>query len=573
MMMMKAVTGVLAVAWVAAIVENAFGETVEVTTPYGALRGIRTSSGPFGGGVDKYLGVPFAKPPVGPLRFGKPEDVERWTGTRDATSLGPICYQTGRSRGNGGLTVSEDCLYLNVFTPQVRAGVGYSRPLPVMLWLHGGGYKTGTGSNVDLSALAARGVVGVSINYRLGALGFLCTGDAASPGNYGLYDQIRALEWVRDAISAFNGDPNDVTIFGQSAGSSSVSQLILTPAAKGLFNKAVMESGCSLAPFAWNYLNTQRNAQQLASRLGCNGTDSSGLLACLRTFSADSLTNAANQVLAENGAGVSFAPVVESSFGQPGLFPAKPEVLLGQGRFNDVTVVRGFNGGEMAGGVNDPDNDGITVMEFQALTKGFVDMTFRNVYPQADADKIFAVLIAFYLGNDTDPFSLRKSYEQMLEDYTFLAPIEKETQLAYQAGAQPQYVYRFSYKSANRPLPSWKGTAHEEEVQYVMGYPVMNQTLWPYSLMFNKAWDHEDTLVSSDLMTLWTNFAKYGNPTPPHGSGVGVQWLPWELSTPRLLDMGQRVYTMTSWPIGANLHLWQDVISALVRAPQEGVIG
>jgi para-nitrobenzyl esterase len=220
---------------------------VVVDTSRGALRGRWRD------GVARFAGVPFAAPPVGPLRFRPPAPPAPWDGERDATRFGPISAQNPSLMdalfGGEAEPWDEDCLYLNVWTPNPEAGAG----LPVMVWIHGGGFEMGSGSSplYHGESFAREGVVLVTVNYRLGALGFLELGhldpDYAGSGNVGLLDQVAALRWVRDNVAAFGGDPGNVTIFGESAGAMSVSLLMSMPSAEGLFHRAIAQSGATSA--------------------------------------------------------------------------------------------------------------------------------------------------------------------------------------------------------------------------------------------------------------------------------------------------------------------------------------
>ncbi|NXK93471.1 SASB hydrolase, partial [Formicarius rufipectus] len=226
----------------------------EVETKYGRVRGYQFAVEAAERSVNVFLGLPFAKPPLGPLRFSEPQPPEPWKGVRDATSYPPMCLQDAAQgqyfsdvitnrKEKVSLQVSEDCLYLNVYTP-VSAG---EQKLPVLVWIHGGGLVFGAASSYDGSALAAfDNVVVVTIQYRLGVLGYLCTGDKEARGNWGYLDQVAALQWIQENIIYFGGDPGSVTITGESAGGISVSALIISPLAKGLFHKAISESGTAL---------------------------------------------------------------------------------------------------------------------------------------------------------------------------------------------------------------------------------------------------------------------------------------------------------------------------------------
>ncbi|NXT50370.1 SASB hydrolase, partial [Pluvianellus socialis] len=227
----------------------------EVVTKYGRVRGYQFKVDAAERSVNVFLGLPFAHPPVGPLRFSEPQPPEPWKGVRDATSYPPMCLQdkvqgqifsdliTNRKE-KVLLEVSEDCLYLNVYTP---VSTENQEKLPVFVWIHGGGLVFGAASSYDGSALAAfDNVVVVTIQYRLGIVGYFSTGDKHARGNWGYLDQVAALQWIQENIIHFGGDPGSVTIAGESAGGVSVSALVLSPLAKGLFHKAISESGTAV---------------------------------------------------------------------------------------------------------------------------------------------------------------------------------------------------------------------------------------------------------------------------------------------------------------------------------------
>lgn len=224
-------------------------------TRYGNLQGVTLTVKDTPRTVDAFFGVPFAKPPVGPLRFKDPEPPEPWSSVRDASCHPPMCLQKITSiqhvrhylKGNFHFPpISEDCLYLNVFTPSDRDNNSH---LPVMVFIHGGGLVTGGASLFEGSALSVyEDVVVVTVQYRLGILGFFSKGDEKVPGNFGVLDQVAALRWVQENIRNFDGDPGSVTIFGQSAGALTVSVLVMSPMSKGLFHRAIAESGVPLLP-------------------------------------------------------------------------------------------------------------------------------------------------------------------------------------------------------------------------------------------------------------------------------------------------------------------------------------
>ena len=227
---------------------------IRVSTKYGDIEGVMMASYPNVSTsfkyVSKFLGVPFATPPIGELRLKPPQPLSSWKPTvHQATKHGNICWQDttfefifnpyGRN-----YTISEDCLYLDVYTPNT------SLSLPVMVYIHGGGYGAGAAIGYPSEVLALQGVVVVVIQYRLGPFGFLTIGDSAAPGNFGMLDQVEALKWVKDNIEYFGGDSSKVTIFGESAGGSSVGLHLLSPLSKGLFHRAIAESGVDVCPWA-----------------------------------------------------------------------------------------------------------------------------------------------------------------------------------------------------------------------------------------------------------------------------------------------------------------------------------
>src|SRR5690242_1244695 len=267
---------------------NVNGPTVKVKN--GTLQGTYES------GIEVFRGVPYAAPPVGKFRWREPQPVKNWTGVRKADKFGPRAMQLPvfgdmNFRSNG---MSEDCLYLNVWTPAKAA----TARLPVLVYFFGGGFVAGDGSEprYDGANLASRGIVTVTVNYRLGVFGFFATPALAaeSPqhaaGNYGLLDQVAALRWVRDNIAAFGGDPAQVTIAGESAGSIAVSALMTSPLSRGLFARAIGESGALIAPIAPVPLATmERRGEAFAQRLGADS------LTALRALPADRLLQATRE--------------------------------------------------------------------------------------------------------------------------------------------------------------------------------------------------------------------------------------------------------------------------------------
>lgn len=306
----------------------------EVRTDRGTLRGATAE------GVASFKGIPYAAAPVGPLRWHAPMPVPGWTGTRDAAGYGNDCVQA-RMPGdlaNTTLPMSEDCLFLNVWTPRPRAGA----KLAVMVYIHGGGFSTGSGSAaiLDGSRLAARGVVVVTFNYRLGRFGFFATpaltreAGGGPTGNWALMDQLAALQWVKRNIASFGGDPANVTIFGESAGGESVSRLMVSPAAKGLFAKAIAASGGGRD--SWPDL-AAGEAKGLAFAKHAGAED----LAALRALPADKVQGGINLL---NGDEAHYSgPMTDGR-----IVTGDTDALLAAGKARGIRYVVGSNSDELS---------------------------------------------------------------------------------------------------------------------------------------------------------------------------------------------------------------------------------
>jgi para-nitrobenzyl esterase len=310
---------------------HATGEDVVVRTDAGQVRG--TAHSEDGAGYRTFEGIPYAAPPVGDLRWSSPRPAQPWTGVRDATQPSGPCAQ---SAGGGSPSTTEDCLYLNVTTPDTR------RPKPVMVWLHGGGLSWGSGSVFDPHRLAVRGdVVVVTVNYRLGLFGFLGHEGLADSGAYGLEDQQAALRWVQRNAAAFGGDPRRVTLFGESGGAWAVCGQLTAPGSRGLFHRAIIQSGtCASSPPAngirygdepmssfRSLAAAHADGAALAAAHGCD--DAATAVACLRALTPDELNTGYDSM------------VMSSVAYGTRILPEHPSAALAAGRFNRVPVITG----------------------------------------------------------------------------------------------------------------------------------------------------------------------------------------------------------------------------------------
>ena len=347
-----------------------------VATQEGRVRGVTDTSAD-GSRFFSFKGIRYARPPLGRLRFEPPLRHPGWQGVADASEHGSKCAQFPLSTMNATRTGSEDCLFVNVYSRRLPRQ-GSSEPgLPVMVYIHGGGFFFGS-ANSDVFGphyFMDEAVVLVTFNYRVGPFGFFTTNDAAAPGNYGMLDQVLLLHWVRDNIAAFGGNPRLVTIFGQSAGGASVSLHVLSPLSKGLFHHAISHSGAAFSTFAAD--GKQRGlAVKLATELGCPRQDSDRLVECIRRVPTDVLEDAWQAIGETNMIG--FVPRRDQERRFP-LLPEDPRLLLQTGNFSLVPWINGVTSLE-----------GAAFLPFRLPTEEFVDRILRK---DLDTWSMFLVLV------------------------------------------------------------------------------------------------------------------------------------------------------------------------------------
>ena len=321
--------------------------SVIVSTKYGKIEGLTTlypnASGPFKS-ISKFLGVPFAAPPIGELRFKAPRPPKEWKpNVRSAKTNRNICLQDNTLESlikifTQNFIYSEDCLYLDVYTPNTTT----TSRFPVMVYIHGGGYVGGTAILYPGDILALHGVVVVVIQYRLGPFGFLTTGDSAAPGNFGMLDQVEALKWVRENIEHFGGNPSRVTIFGESAGATSVSLHLMSPLSKGLFHQVIAESGVDLSPFAIQPTAFGVGfAKELARKLDCTTDDHSLMVACIHKKDSADIQTASKSTNVRSVDYLQWAPHVDKNF-----LHDTPRNLRKKKDFRHVPLMISFNSHE-----------------------------------------------------------------------------------------------------------------------------------------------------------------------------------------------------------------------------------
>lgn len=467
------------------LLSTVLSQTNIVKTANGAVEGVKEKSG-----VYSFKGIPFAAPPIGDLRWKEPQPAKNWDGVRKADKFGPRAMQPPIFsdmifRSNG---MSEDCLYLNVWTPSPSQ----QKKLPVLVYFYGGGFVAGDGSEPRYEGenMASKGIVALTVNYRLGIFGLFAHPEltAESPhrssGNYGVMDQAAALKWVKENIAAFGGDPNKITIAGESAGSISVSAQMITPLSKNLIAGAIGESGSLLGALPPVPLQqAEAGGLQLAKAVGVSS------LAELRAKNADSLIAAATKF------GPFRFPMTIDGY----VFPKPPVEIFQAGEQAQVPLLVGWNSEE---------SNYRGVMGNENLTKENYEKAVQRLY----GEKSQQVLKAYAVKTDAD-------VEQVATDLAGDRFIGFSTwrwaDLHAKHGNKP--VYRYYYSHPRPPMTSEKdkarakGAVHSAEIEYAMGNLPSNKVF---------AWTEEDYKVSKIMHEYFVNFIKTGN---PNGSGL-PQW-------------------------------------------------
>jgi para-nitrobenzyl esterase len=491
-----AATGTTAVASVkdasTAIMHNGAGAAPVARTAGGAVRGKTV------GLVNEFLGIPYAAPPVGKLRWRPPQPAARWAGVRDATTFASHCAQPGGTPF-GIASMSENCLYLNVYAPaggQSSTGSRHSTGgRPVMVWIHGGGFWLGESQDYNPSKLVTDGAIVVTINYRLGALGFLAHPALAShpggpSGNYGLMDQQAALRWVQRNIATFGGNPRNVTIAGESAGGLSVLAQLTSPGAHGLFERAIVESGA----FALNQTplaTAEAAGKAFATKAGC----ASQTAACLRRLPVATILN--DQGTSGYTPGVIDGQVLKQSIGS----------ALASGHFNRVPIINGTNRDEerLFVALNLSVNSGhTTTLQDPPVTAANYQATIASTLGVSAAAA--SVIAAQY------PLSAYSSppvaFSALDTDQNFACPALQVD--GWTSRFVPTFAYEFNDENAPErflgPGSFPYGAAHESELQYLFG---LRNPPTPYPGTLTAPQQH----LAASMKHYWTNFAAQGLPS------------------------------------------------------------
>ena len=495
------------------IAKECRNDTYVITTTSGKIRGIVTKVDSHT--VLQFRKIPYAEPPVGNLRFAKPHPKRPWPGTLDSTKFGPSCVQfVGQTENK---IVSEDCLHLNIFAP---FPVRQSSRKPVMIWIHGGGFTSGQGTTINGSYLVVKGdVIVVTINYRLNVFGFFSTGKANTRGNYGLYDQQLAIKWVKENVDSFGGDPERITLFGESAGGVSTTIQAVIPSNAGLFQRVIGESGSVLARRDYQ-TKTYETSQKIINDLNCERSSDIETLKCLRQQNSSRLLRAWLNIdwmkpsqKTSYSMTTSIGPITDGE-----LIPEAPEVAL---KNYKSSMYRQFASVDLLVGTNTADSgllyfnlktyadvfkinvsEGVpTWIVCEAMAPAIVKEIFNMTCPA-----LMKAICKQYTPNR--PASLQDQSQQAANLYgDFLEDVPTIESLNHHArSSRSTFQYLFSHRPRWEVIgdrPPWLvGANHASELPFVFGL----RTFYPPSIPKTP----EEEALSERMMEYWTNFARYG---------------------------------------------------------------
>jgi para-nitrobenzyl esterase len=508
-------------------------------TTDGAVLGLREN------GVIKFLGIPYAKPPVGALRWMPPQPVAKWAGVRRAYKFGPTCAQiTTLGPFAGPPNSNEDCLYLNVFTQDTKA------KLPVLVWIHGGGYFDGASNDYDPTKLVTKGkLVVVTLNYRLNLFGFMAhpalDAEGHAVGNYGLMDMQAALKWVQRNIAAFGGDPGNVTLGGQSAGAGASAANVFSPGAKGLFHRAIFQSG-GYTPFVPKSI-AEEKGKKFAAAAGCTTGDIAKCLRALPAAKIEALAGSASET----------SPLITNPMVDGTVIPQQEIDLIRAGKFNKVPI--------MMGTTHDEGNFNNGILQYFKKDRAALNEADYRGYLQRT-----------YGGNagpgGSPPAYAKDTIDRILAHY----PVKAGAQMAWDAAHSdalacrgqytaealsahvPVYMYLFNDRTAQTYFPKMPGfqplAYHTADIAYVFtGYHGGPNGV-PFKLT------PAQSQLSDRMVTAWANFARTGNPN----ASDDKPWPKWKEGgdTPAYLlqDKSWKTQTNAQFAAAHNCAFWSKLL-------------
>ncbi|XP_012532823.1 carboxylesterase 5A [Monomorium pharaonis] len=505
--------------------------------------------------LTQYLGIPYAQPPVGKLRFTRPvtDPLPSWNGVKNGTQFAPSCPQaSGQLKLHEKLYkrllpsdisdpgFSEDCLFLNIFVP--NEGNRQSDQWPVMVWFHGGDFNTGTAAIWDASVFVTKQkVLVVTVAYRLNILGFFTTTDTEASGNYGMFDQIAALDWIKRNIKYFNGSPSNIIIYGHSSGAISVGLHMLSPLSKGKFHKAIAMSGDAIGSVGT--LDREKPIVDIiADRFGCDRRPTSALMECLRRPQADFLIKHSSDI-------ETWGPIVDAETNnetEPFL-AQHPKDILENGNFNAVPLIVGYTNNEQVlaymetinsqnseGGLSSENFETMITEEFTAAVQNPDD----NSTCESKPEMVTNAVLFFYrpYPSTTNTTIFRDRYLDLQTEKNYAAGLTFLASKVAKRKKAMAFVYRFDYRPKTQPVtkdvPEWAGVPHMFELPFIWGLPhLMGGTT---------QWIFNDKKMSDVMMAMLATFAKTGDPSLTSSTG-SIKWEPYTQDNPRILIIDKNV--------------------------------
>ncbi|KAK6170937.1 hypothetical protein SNE40_019216 [Patella caerulea] len=513
--------------------------------------------------ISAYLGIPFAEPPLGNLRFAKPQPKQSFDSTFIAKNYSASCHQINQFWDVGA--EDEDCLYLNVFSPDIdQSG---TTKFAVFIWIHGGSFMFGEGKASTSSILAAYGkVIVVSINYRLGVFGFLSSGNSAAGGNYGLWDQHLAIKWVKNNIEGFGGDASRITIAGESAGSASVMFQAIYPGNENLFQRVIAESGSANANWAITK-DPASKLKQYAAKLSCTRTSLEEIVECLRSV--------------ENATSMTLKSDLTFSIGLLDWCPTIDNDFITQDRINTLnnpvreTDLTHFNQLDLIMGTNRFESDSFIriVPEYTStFTNASASVTdvkdaIRNVmssalfveYDPNLAQFMFAEVL-FQYDNFKDPLDKNLFIQQLVHFFTdatfFVSTYTSLENHAYNNNVSKTYQYEFNQLYPFRPHHPWMtGAVHTDELDYVFGSI--------YKKIGNETVRNTEWSLAETLMKYWTNFVKSGNPNTPET--LDVVWETYDRQARKYIYLKSGEIEVRSNLNRRRAEFWTNYLQGLIK--------
>ncbi|CAG2107199.1 unnamed protein product [Medioppia subpectinata] len=541
--------------------QNGEEDKLLVKTNKGYVRGI-TLDTITGKKVDAFLGIPFAKPPVGRNRFKHPKPIDPWTNIFNATERPNSCYQLndttfgddfpGTVIWNPNTKLSEDCLYLSIWRPRPRP-----TNAAVLVWIYGGCFYSGSISLdiYDGRVMAAeQNIIVVSINYRLANLGFLFFENSRTeaPGNAGIFDQIMALQWIKDNIHNFGGNPDNITLFGESAGATSISFHLISPLSRHLFSQAILQSGAPTVP--WGLVSHHEltlRGLRLAEAVGCphDPKNQDAVVECLR--GADPWELVSNESGNFGVVEFPFVPIIDGTF-----LDEPPDVSLANKDFKKTRLLLGSNTEEGTYFIIYYLTDLFKRVEDVYLTREDLIKSVKELNPYVNRMGQEAIIFEYtdWL-NPEDTIKNRDAVDKMVGDYHFTCHVN-ELASRYAAAGNDVYMYYFTHRTAQSPWPKWMGAIHGDEISYVFGEPLNPR------FQFTP----EERRLSEQMMTYWANFAKTGNPSiSMNGQWSHTYWPIHTVHGKEYLTLAINNTEIGRGPRAKQCAFWQQYLPQLIK--------